>query len=171
MYLQHHPRYGGQQSQSTPSSHAQEQHQAYATRPKYRERIKQQVQHHQPAHIFVLSSTASPHDSTATALAPIHPSQNPHYTPKYPQHSPKHHALYPRPDFGPSHSVAQQEQSHNNDGSSSSAHSQLPLGEQILTIPVRTLFSDLQNIEHSRYSSSSSSSSSSHSLANPKFNG
>lgn len=171
MYLQQHTRYTDNPSSSHPQiqqphqSHlpGREQqelkHQQFLTIPKYRERVKQ------PTHIFVLSSTVAPHDATATPLPSIHPSQSPHFSPKYPQRNrPVHHPAYAaRPELDSSSNVQQNLQ--NNEAYSSASlspsslpqsQSQLPLAEQILTIPVHSLFSDLQNYQHNHYASQAS---------------
>ncbi|KAI8130842.1 hypothetical protein CVS40_0302, partial [Lucilia cuprina] len=157
MYLQQRIRY---------NKHQQRQH---AIRHKYREHNTDKEQHYQqqqqniqpnPSQIFVLSSTMSPpiHVSpgTVTALAPIRPPLPPpspsHYDPNYPQHSPIHHDLYPRPELKPTASGGV---SASATGGSTAAGEE----EQILTIPVHSLFGELDTLQqqqHNHYSQSHS---------------
>ncbi|XP_075147313.1 uncharacterized protein LOC142221450 [Haematobia irritans] len=164
---QQQPRYSDKQMHPQISYHQQEQghNQATLTKAKYRERVKQ------PTHIIVLSSTAAPHDATVTALAPVHSSQGPHFSSKYSQPSPIHHPTYLRPELS---SVAThgQEESQSNGASSTPVlpHTE-PFGEQILTIPVHNLFSDLRNYQHNHYAEASPSPISNGPLQYPKQNG
>ncbi|XP_061397975.1 dual specificity protein kinase splA [Musca vetustissima] len=134
------------------------------TKTKYHERVKQP-----PTHIFVLSSTVAPSDEPFNTLSPINSSPNPRYPAAYPQQlSAIHHqhSVYARPEHNPSpHNVR-----------NNAASSTQPLGEQILTIPVHNLFSDLRNYQHNnnRHFVSPQPSSSSYPLQSghyPKLNG
>lgn len=167
MYLQQRMRY---------NKHQQRQH---ATRHKYREpgnnkeREQQQYQHqhqHNPTQIFVLSSTMSPHihaspgTGTVTALAPIQPPQpSSHYDPNYPQHSPMHHDLYARPELKPTASGVEVGTSATGGGD-----------EQVLTIPVHSLFGELETLQqqhHNHYSQSHTASLPSHHKSHYSKNG
>ncbi|XP_073813368.1 uncharacterized protein isoform X1 [Musca autumnalis] len=137
-------------SQTQPQQLEQDEGQHQLTKPKYRERVKQP-----PTHIFVLSSTVAPNDDASfNTLSPIHSSQSPHYPPaRYPQQPSAihnhHRSVYTRPEHNPS------PQNIRNNAAAltipSQAQSQQALGEQILTIPVHNLFSDLRHYQHNNH--------------------
>lgn len=135
MYLQQRMRY---------NKHQQQQH---ATRLKYREHNSNDKQHQQnPTQIFLISSTMSPPRNllpgTITGLAPIRPSQAPlKYDLNYPQHSATHHDVYTK-------TLA-----------SGGVRTRVTTGatagdeaeEHVLTIPVHSLFGELETLQHQQH--------------------
>uniref|UniRef100_A0A1I8N3J3 Chitin-binding type-2 domain-containing protein n=1 Tax=Musca domestica TaxID=7370 RepID=A0A1I8N3J3_MUSDO len=143
---QQRPRPSDKYAQTKNQPHQLEQDQGQhqlLTKPKYRERIKQT-----PTHIFVLSSTVSPNDASLNTLSPILSSAI------YPQQPSAihHHSLYTRPEHNPSaHNIRNNAALATPPQTQSQSQQQLPLGEQILTIPVHNLFSDLRNNQHNNH--------------------
>uniref|UniRef100_A0A1I8PI12 Chitin-binding type-2 domain-containing protein n=1 Tax=Stomoxys calcitrans TaxID=35570 RepID=A0A1I8PI12_STOCA len=121
----------------------EQQHTVFLTKPKYRESV-----HQQPTHIIVLSPTAATNDALSQA-----------HSGKYALASgPIRQPSYTRPEQSSVSSPGQQE-IQNIEASSTpvQSNSQLPFEEQILTIPVHNLFSDLRNYQHIHYAPSSPS--------------
>lgn len=165
MYLQQRMHYNKLQQR--------QQLQQYATRQKYREHKHQEreqqqqqqfinKQHQNPTQIFVLSSTISPSlDAPAivaipSAVVPIRPSSPPpsqppsapssvpqHYDTNYPQHSPIHHNLYPKTN--PSAAGGSSGGGGGVVGSGSGTGNGRQ--EHILTIPVHSLFDELESLQ------------------------
>ncbi|KAM7362417.1 uncharacterized protein ACRADG_013117 isoform 2-T4 [Cochliomyia hominivorax] len=189
MYLQQRMRYNKHQHQQRQHATRQKYRErinsnSNISNDKEHEREQQYIKQHQqnPSQIFVLSSTISPptltHVSpgTVTALAPIRPSQQPQlhhipqqqqsYDPNYPQHSPMHHDLYPRPIIKPLTTGAGRTSATGVGGVGVVSGSSAVGGEveeQILTIPVHSLFEEFDTLqEQQNHYSQSPSSPSSH---------
>ena len=176
MYLQQRMNYNNQQQQQQQQHYAARQkyrehkHQEREQQQHQPQFINKQ-QHQNPTQIFVLSSTISPSLDTpaivavpsAAAGASIRPSSPPptllsppsplpvqqHYDTNYPQHSPIHHDLYPKANPSASGGGGGGGGSGVNGGSvvGSGAGTGSGRQEHILTIPVHSLFGELETLQ------------------------